>query len=163
MWRPSLGAAELNWNLVFGFINTIALAGWLALAVLPRGPKVMALVLYAGAALLCLVYAILFLLLIAKAVDPGLVAGASGTGDFTSITGIRRLFMSDGGLVVGWTHYLAFDLFVGLWIAKDADHKGFSRIVQLPFLVATLLAGPIGLLAWLMVRERRARRAAREA
>ena len=65
--------------------------------------------------------------------------------------------MSDGGIVLGWTHYLAFDLFVGLWIARDADAKGFSRLVQLPILFFTLMAGPIGLLLWLVIRERRAR------
>jgi hypothetical protein len=70
---------------------------------------------------------------------------------------VRALFMSDGGVVIGWTHYLAFDLFTGLWIARDADAKGFSRIVQAPFLAVTFMAGPIGLLSWLMVRERRAR------
>ena len=73
------------------------------------------------------------------------------------------MFTSDGGIVIGWTHYLAFDLFVGLWIAKDADHKGFSRLVQFPFLFATLMAGPIGLFAWLVTREARARRAAKAA
>ena len=77
-----------------------------------------------------------------------------------SVSGLRNLFMSDGGIVLGWTHYLAFDLFVGLWISRDADAKGFSRLVQLPILFATLMAGPIGLLLWLAMRERRARRVA---
>ncbi len=149
------------WDSLYGLTNVIALAGWAALAILPRGPKVMALVLYAGIALLCMIYAVLFALVVGQAVDPGLTAGASGGGNFTSIAGIRGLFMSDAGVVIGWAHYLAFDLFVGLWIAKDADHKGFSRLVQLPFLFATLMAGPIGLLLWLVVREKRARRAAR--
>jgi hypothetical protein len=153
----------MNWDALFGLTNVIALAGWFALAALPRGPKVMALILYVGVALLCMIYAALFVLVIGQAVDPGLVAGASGGGGFTSSGAIRALFLSDAGVVVGWTHYLAFDLFVGLWIAKDADHKGFSRLVQLPFLFATLVAGPIGLLLWLIVRERRARRAARQA
>ena len=154
----------MAWDALFGFTNVVALVGWLALALLPRGPKVMALILYAGVAILCLSYAVMFVLLFGKLVDPGMVAGASGQGGgFTTIAGIRALFISDGGIVLGWTHYLAFDLFVGLWIAKDADHKSFPRLVQLPFLFATLMAGPIGLLAWLIVRERRARRAARQA
>jgi hypothetical protein len=78
-----------------------------------------------------------------------------------SVAGIRKLFASDGGVVLGWTHYLAFDLFIGQWIAKDADHKGFSRFAQVPILLMTLLAGPIGLLIWIVIRERRARAAAR--
>jgi hypothetical protein len=148
----------VSWSFLFGFVNAVALAGWLMLAALPRGPKLMAVVMYAGVGLLCLTYAIVFGLLVGKLVDP---VRAAGQGSFTSIAGIRSLFASDGGIVVGWTHYLAFDLFVGLWIAKDADNKGFARLVQLPFLLATFIAGPIGLLGWLFTRERRARRVAR--
>jgi hypothetical protein len=153
----------VNWDFLFGFVNAVALVGWLLLAALLRGPKLMAVVMYGCVGLLCLTYAVLFVMLFGKVVDPGAVAGATGQGSFTSIAGIRALFESDGGIVVGWTHYLAFDLFVGLWIARDADNKGFARLVQLPFLAATFLAGPIGLLVWLVMRERRARRAARAA
>lgn len=153
----------MNWAFLFGFVNAVALAGWAMLAFLPRGAKTMSVVMYGCVAILCLVYAVLFGLLLGKLVDPGAVAGVAGQGSFNSIAGIRGLFASDGGIVIGWTHYLAFDLFVGLWIAKDADNKGFARWVQLPFLSATLLAGPIGLFAWLVTRERRARRAARAA
>ena len=154
----------MGWDFLFSLTNTIAFAGWIALALLPRGPKVMAIVLYACVAMLCLAYAAMFIALFGGLADAGRVAGAAPA-DLTdySVDGLRALFMSDGGIVLGWTHYLAFDLFVGLWIAKDADHKGFSRLAQLPFLFATLMAGPIGLLAWLIVRERRARRAARSA
>ena len=77
--------------------------------------------------------------------------------DLGSIEGVRSIFASDGGVTVGWIHYLAFDLFVGLWIARDADAKGFSRLVQAPVLLATFLAGPLGLLVWLGIREKRAR------
>ena len=48
-------------------------------------------------------------------------------------------------------------IFTGLWIAKDADQKRFSRLVQAPILILTFLAGPFGLGVWLLVRERRAR------
>ena len=100
----------------------------------------------------------MFIALFGGLADPVRVGGASPA-DLTnySVPGIRALFMSDGGIVLGWTHYLAFDLFVGQWIARDADNKGFHRLVQLPFLFITLMAGPIGLLLWLVVRERRAR------
>ena len=154
----------MSWDFIFGFTNAVAFAGWIALALFPRGPKLMAVVLYAGVAILCLAYAAMFVALFGGLADPVRVPGAASA-DLTdySVDGLRALFMSDGGIVLGWTHYLAFDLFVGLWIAKDADNKGFSRLVQLPFLFGTLMAGPVGLLAWLIVRERRARRAARAA
>ena len=150
------------WATLFSLTNGIAMFGWLLLAALPRRPLVTTTVLYLGVALLCLTYAVMFALLFSASVDPGLVAGAKPADirDY-SIPGIRALFQSDGGIVLGWTHYMAFDLFVGLWIAKDADAKGFSRIIQLPILFATLMAGPIGLLLWLMIREGRARKLGR--
>ena len=151
-----------GWATLFTLTNAVALIGWAALAFLPRRPAVHSLVMYAGVAMLCLAYAAMFIALFGGFADPARVAGA-GEPDLTdySVEGLRALFMSDGGIVLGWTHYLAFDLFVGLWIARDADNKGFSRLAQLPFLFLTLMAGPIGLLLWLMLRERRARQAAR--
>ena len=141
----------MPWGGLFTFVHLVALAGWAMLFFLPRGPRVAAYVLYLCVGLLCLTYVVMFASQFSAIVS----------GDFLSIEGIRALFASDGGIVIGWTHYLAFDLFIGQWIAKDADHKGFSRITQLPILVLTLLAGPIGLLIWLLIRERRARAIAR--
>lgn len=156
----------MSWAVLFGFTNLIAVIGWAMLLLLPRRPAVLSIVMYAAVALLCLAYAAMFGALFFAGVDPGRVAGSPSAGLGTylenySIEGIRSLFMSDGGIVIGWTHYLAFDLFVGLWIARDADLKGFSRWVQLPFLLLTFVAGPVGLLLWLIVRERRARLAAK--
>ncbi len=150
------------WQFLFTLTNAIALIGWVLLAAFPRKPLPMSAVLYLGVALLCLCYTAMFAGLVGGWADPGAVAGAAPV-DYAnySIPGIRALFMTDGGIVVGWTHYLAFDLFTGLWIARDADAKGFSRAVQLPFLFATFMAGPIGLLSWLVVRESRARAAAK--
>ena len=149
----------MNWQAIFALTNAIAFAGWAALALRPRRPAVHSLILYASVAMLCLAYAAMFVALFGGLADPARVPGAMEP-DLTdySVAGLRALFMSDGGIVLGWTHYLALDLFVGLWIGRDADAKGLSRLAQLPILFLTLMAGPIGLLTWLIVRERRARR-----
>jgi hypothetical protein len=151
----------MPWSAIFAFANVIAFAGWAMLAFLPRRPAVHSIILFAGVGLLCLTYTVMFIALFGGLADPVRMAGASPSdlSDYT-LSGLRNLFMSDGGITLGWTHYLAFDLFVGLWVARDADAKGFSRWVQLPILFCVLMAGPIGLLIWLIVRERRARRAA---
>ena len=149
------------WDTLFSITNIVALLGWVTLIALPRRETLLTLVLYAGVGLLCLIYAALFAGLIAGLLDPARqVAGAGTLTDYT-VDGLMRLFQSRGGIVVGWTHYLAFDLFVGLWIARDADHKEFGRWIQAPILLLTFFAGPLGLLIWLIVRERRARRGAR--
>jgi len=144
------------WDSLFGLANLWALACWAALVLLPRGPFVQSAVFYAGIGLLCLAYTVLLGLILGGVLDSG-----GGGGDFTTIAGVRTIFASDAGVTVGWIHYLAFDLFAGLWIAKDADQKGFSRLVQAPVLLLTFVAGPAGLLAWFIIREKRARKGAR--
>ena len=148
------------WPFLFSATNLLAIIGWVLLAAAPRKPAVRSLIMYVGVALLCLTYTVLFALFLSGAVDPVRMAGAGEPG-FGSIAGVRALFASDGGVVIGWTHYLALDLFTGLWIASDADNKGFGRLLQLPVLFLTFMAGPVGLLSWLILRERRARSAAK--
>ena len=145
----------MSWSSIFGLVNLLAMVGWAVLVFAPRKPVLLAAVLYLGIGLLCLVYAAGLIALVGGIVDP--VGPANAAVDFTTIEGVRSIFASDGGATIGWTHYLAFDLFVGLWIARDADAKGFSRLVQAPILLATFMAGPVGLLVWLVVRDRRAR------
>ena len=148
------------WQSLFTLTNAVALAAWVTLIALPRRPFPLALVLYGGVALLCLAYAAMFAMLFGGLADPVRDAGAP-LPDLAnySVGGLQAFFRSEGGIVLGWTHYLALDLFTGLWIARDADAKGFARLVQAPVLLVTLLAGPLGLLVWLLVRERRARAA----
>lgn len=142
------------WTTAFAAANLLALVMWAALILLPRWPALLAAVLYLGIGLLCLAYALGLAGILTGALDP---VGGGGGADFSTIEGVRSIFASDGGVTIGWIHYLAFDLFVGLWIARDADAKGFSRLVQAPILLTTFLAGPLGLLVWLAIRERRAR------
>lgn len=145
------------WDTLFSVANALAMVMWLCLIVLPRKPALLAAILYIGVGLLSLTYAVLLL-----SVLGGLIPSASeGGANFTTIEGVRAIFASDAGVTIGWIHYLAFDLFVGLWIARDADAKGFSRLLQAPILLATFLAGPLGLAVWLLVREKRAREAGR--
>lgn len=152
----------MGWATLFAAVNAIALTGWALLLAGPRSPRMAAIILYFGVGLLCLCYALTGFGLFSGLADPARLPGTDAPRLFDySIAGLRTLFLSDGGIVFGWAHYLAFDLFIGQWIAKDADHKGFGRISQLPILLLTLLAGPVGLLIWLVLREPRARAAAK--
>ena len=141
------------WPTLFTITNALAMAAWIILIAFPRKPLAHSAVLYVGVGLLCLIYTSCFAAVLTGAVSQGL----SSEGDLMSVEGVRAFFSTDAGVVIGWTHYLAFDLFTGLWIARDADAKGFSRLFQIPFLAMTYVAGPVGLLAWLVVRERSAR------
>jgi hypothetical protein len=55
-------------------------------------------------------------------------------------------------LAAGWLHYLAFDLFVGAWIAERAGALGIPHLLVLPLLLLTFLFGPAGLLAFALLR-----------
>lgn len=56
--------------------------------------------------------------------------------------GLREALAAPNGFLAGWTHYLAFDLFVGRWIWRRGLAEGRSTRLAL-FL--TLMAGPAGL------------------
>lgn len=144
----------MEWSTVFSAANILAMIAWVVLILLPRHPIALAGVLYLGAGLLSMVYAVAL-----GGVLSGVIpAGEGGAGaNFTSIEGVRDIFASDGGVTIGWVHYLAFDLFVGLWIARDGDAKFISRFIQAPILLLTFVAGPAGLLLWLIIREPSAR------
>jgi hypothetical protein len=55
------------------------------------------------------------------------------------------------GFLALWAHVLALDLFVGVWIFRDAR---YWRIRPAPYLLATLFAGPFGLGLYLYNRRR---------
>ena len=78
--------------------------------------------------------------------------GAEG-GGFSSIDGVRTLFSSDVGMVIGWTHYLVFDLFVGAWEARDAQRRGINHWLLIPCLLLTFMLGPVGVLLYLVLRK----------
>lgn len=142
----------MNWELIFTVTNNWALLMWLILAFAPRhywdGEIVMKAVFYGGVGLLALTYAVLVIPLMT-----GMIGGGSdGSADFSTLAGVKALLSSDGGATIGWIHYLAFDLFVGIWIARNADKYGFARWIQVPILFFTLMLGPLGLVLYLLLR-----------
>lgn len=132
------GADEL-----FGWAGQAAMVGWLILVLLPRRwPWLLAVPRYLIPFGLSLLYA-------------GLAMAHFFTvegGGYGSLSEVRTLLSKDEMLLAGWVHYLAFDLFIGGWIAVNADRLGLSRLVQAPVLIATFMFGPIGLAIFLAIR-----------
>ncbi len=131
---------------LFSASNTIALAGWLALSLSVFVPAVRPWTWRITGLVLPALFAVAYL----GALATGLSAGAGG--GFTSIAEVRALFSDDHALTAGWIHYLAFDLFVGTWIARSGLDAGLSPLLILPCLVLTFLVGPVGLLLALLIR-----------
>lgn len=82
----------------------------------------------------------------------GISSGDMEGAGFGSLAEVKALMGSDEALLAGWIHYLAFDLFVGMWIAHDGWKKDISRWLLLPALLGTFMAGPFGLLLYFLIR-----------
>ena len=129
---------------MFTLGGRLALIGWLALAASPYRSRWSARARwFAGRlvpGLLALVYVALF--------------GATGLADggFDSLAAVGRLFDVPALLAAGWLHFLAFDLFVGAWIAERAGAFGVPHLLILPLLALTFLFGPAGFLAYAVLR-----------
>ena len=131
---------------LFRILNMAAVGSWVLLAVFPRRRWANTVVPIAMPALLAVVYVVLLALSL-----PG------SNGGFSSLDGVRALFVDPRGLLAGWTHYLAFDLFIGGWEVRDAQQRGIPHLLVVPALVLTFLFGPAGLLLYLAIsRLRRA-------
>ncbi len=137
----------MTWAAQFQIVNTAALVLWLVLVLAPRRFGTIGWLRLLGVGGLCLFYVVL----LTTALTIGFGDAPGTAPDFSTIAGIRAIFGTDGGVVTGWTHYLALDLFTGLWIAEDGDRRGINRFVQAPVLALTFLAGPAGLFLHLLL------------
>ena len=125
-------------DLAFRAGNLLALVSWITLALSPPSrrwtARVWRLTGWWVPLLLALAYVALLL-------------AHWGPGGFGSLAEVRQLFERPGLLAAGWLHYLAFDLFVGTWIARDAAQRNLPHLAVLPCLALTFIFGPAGLLA----------------
>ena len=64
------------------------------------------------------------------------------------LANVKLLFTSDWAALAGWVHYLAFDLLVGSWIAREVMQRGQPRLLLVPLLPLTFMFGPAGFLAF---------------
>lgn len=130
---------------VFSLVNTIALGSWMLLALLPHRRSVVNIV--AGMAVPALLATVYTAIIATK--------WAGSSGGFTSLSAVAMLFSNPWLLLAGWTHYLAFDLFIGSWEVRDARDREIPHLLVLPCLLLTFLFGPSGWLLYLAVRSSR--------
>lgn len=130
-------------ELIFILANNLALIGWLLLIFAPRWGWTTRLV-HAGLipAVLAAIYTVLIVTTFGQA-----------EGGFGSLGDVMKLFRYEWAVLTGWIHYLAFDLFIGAWELRDAQRAGIVHWKVVPCLIMTFLLGPIGLLAYLLLRR----------
>lgn len=122
------------------------LPAWLLLIVAPGASLTRR---YVHSGLIPLLMAAAYAALLFAGMALGQSAEGAGMG---SLAGVMALFSHPVGTLTGWAHFLVFDLFVGAWIARDAQALGLGHAGTVPCLILTLVFGPLGLAAHLLRR-----------
>lgn len=129
---------------LFIIINIIAAISWVFLIFFPTNRWTFGIIASGGISAILAIFYIYFLF--------AAITGESTGGDFSSLAGVQLLFQTDFGALTGWAHYLAFDLFIGAFITSNAQKLGLTHWKIVPCLILTFMLGPIGLLAYFIVR-----------
>ena len=132
----------MNPDVVYSIVNTIALVAWIALSIAPYNARVQQGALGGVVVMLAALYAVLFI---------GSFNGAMMK-ELATLDGLMGLFSNKQALVLGWTHYLAFDLVAGIYIVRNAQTHEVSSRAIIPFLWLTFMAGPLGWLTYVIFR-----------
>ena len=134
---------------LFPVFSTLALVGWVALSagVFLKRPWLRDVL--AGTYVPVLVSASYLVLIVL------FFGGADG--GFDTLENVQKLFTSPWAALAGWMHYLAFDLFMGARIARGMEEQGLPRWPLIILLPLTFLFGPIGYLAFEIIKAARQR------
>ena len=132
----------MNPDVVYSTVNTIALVAWIALSIAPYNARIQQGALGGVVVMLAALYAVLFI---------GSFNGAMMK-ELATLDGLMGLFSNKQALVLGWTHYLAFDLVAGIYIVRNAQTHEVSSRAIIPFLWLTFMAGPLGWLTYVIFR-----------
>ena len=127
---------------LFNFLNILPLPIWVSMILFPRTRFTQRMVMsYWPYMVLGAVYLLFLLVSIFTA----------GGGFNINFDALRAGLSGEWAFLAAWAHFITFDLFVGVWIFRDAKYWGINPTV---FLILTLFAGPVGLGAYLVMRER---------
>lgn len=130
----------------FSIAGMLAMLGWAGLVLAAFVKPARAFAWPAATFVIPALLAVAYILLIQEGMR------AADGGGFGTITEVRALFANDAALAAGWLHYLAFDLFVGAWIAREGPRSGVPALLLVPCFVLAFLFGPAGLLLFFALR-----------
>lgn len=136
----------MTWETAYSTINLLVLPAWAMLVFAPKASLTRKLV---HSALWPLVMGGIYICFLGAALFFGQSSPDMG---FSNLAGIMALSDHPNGALTGWTHYLAFDLFVGAWIGRDSQRRGVPHLLAVPSIVMSWLFGPVGLVLYLLTR-----------
>ncbi len=133
-------------NIYFKTSTVFAFIAWSLLIFFPNSHFTNEVVILIIVSLLSILYG--YLLIFQKNHDDTIYP----KGSFSSLDGVVDLFKNPKGVLIGWIHYLAFDLMVGLYIQKEATSIGMSHWLQIPCFLLTFIFGPLGFLLFIILK-----------
>ena len=135
----------MTWETGFLAINALAMPAWVLLIFLPRAK-------ITKAAVHSMLWPVMFGAIYAALLVGAMAFGLSDPDAGFSFSGVQALFDHPNGVLVGWSHYLVFDLFVGAWIARDAQRRDIAHWQTIPCILGSYVFGPVGLLLYAILR-----------
>ena len=142
MLSINLQRTQMNTSTLFQAANSFAMIGWLFLLIVPNWKYTKTVITTGIIVLLAVFYAFLVLKDISS-FNPD---------SFSTLENVMKLFQNEQAVLAGWVHYLAFDLFVGTYIAENAKLLNISRWIVSPILFFTFMFGPVGFLLFFIVK-----------
>lgn len=127
---------------LFSIASTSAMLGWLILLSSPWFPRFAE---WVSGRIIPVLLSIGYTALV-------MVYWAGSEGDYQSLDGVMALMSTPHGVLIGWVHFLAFDLFIGAWEARTARAEGIAFWLVVPCFALTFWFGPIGLLLFVTIR-----------
>lgn len=134
----------MNLELVYNFLNIVVLPFWLMMIFAPKWQVTKRVI---SSIWPFAIVPVIYVFSIA------LVAGdfQSVPLDF-SLAGVTALAGSEQATLVLWAHILALDLFAARWVYHDSQARGMVQWVGSLFVFAIMMAGPAGLLFYMIAR-----------
>ena len=130
----------MDLDTLFSICSFLVMPCWIALLIIPENPWVKKII-----TAVILIIAIVYISQLGTFFQ-------EEEGGFGSLQDVMLLFKNESAVLAGWVHYLAFDLFVGRWIATDAFSHKISKWFVAPCLVCTFMFGPLGFLLYSILK-----------
>lgn len=68
--------------------------------------------------------------------------------DFFSLKGVMKAFKREDVVMLGWVHYISFDLMIGRYIIVDSQANNIPHILVVLPVVLSFMFGPTGLVVY---------------
>ena len=71
---------------------------------------------------------------------------------YFGLENLYSVFSEESFLLIFWLHFLSISLFIGSWLARDAQRYMIPRVLTIISLIFTYFSGPVGLIFYWIVR-----------